>query len=31
MVSAILFLLLALVSLWLSEHFRAQPRQAVNV
>jgi len=31
MVSAILFLLLALVSLWLSEHFRTQPRQAVNV
>ncbi|WP_312228206.1 MFS transporter [Pseudescherichia sp.] len=31
MVSAILFLLLALVSLWLSEHFRMQPRQAVNV
>ena len=31
MVSAILFLLLALVSLWLSEHFRTQPRQAVDV
>ncbi len=31
MFSAVLFLLLALVSLWLSEHFRTQPRQAVNV
>ena len=31
MVSAIFFLLLALVSLWLSEHFRTQPRQTVNV
>lgn len=31
MVSAVLFLLLALVSLWLSEHFRTQPGRAVNV